>query len=392
MLWFSHSSAVGGAEIGLHEAVTALRHRGIESTVVVPSEGPLADRLRRGNVPVFVHPYRWWMTLAPSRSGRAKNLVALIDIRRTRRLARLIRSSGADVVVTNTITIGLPAIAARTAGVPNIWYVREYGRDDHSLEFDVGDRLAYWMIDRLSSAVIVNSLTLRTHLLEHGVDGAEAVAYTVEVPKRYAEEPPPSAETLQLVLVGAVKPGKGHEDAVRGLAGATALGTRARLTFVGPALETFADAISNLAGELGVGEQIRFTGFKDDPFTEIAAADVCLVSSRREAFGRATIEAMKCARPVIGAASGATAELVQNEVTGLLYPVGDVDALRDAIVRLDRDRDLLTSLGQNARDWATARFTEERYGGDLARVVEQVCRAATRRSASRERPTDEPPR
>jgi glycosyltransferase involved in cell wall biosynthesis len=377
MLWFSHSSAVGGAELGLHEAVTALHHRGIESTVVVPREGPLVDRLRRAEVPVVVHPYRWWMTLGPSRSGRAKNILALVDVRRARRLARLIKSTGADIVVTNTITIGLPAVAARMAGVANIWYVREYGRDDHSLEFDVGDRLAYWMINRLSTAVIVNSLTLRTHLLNHGVTGVEAVAYTVDVPEGRVQAPP-SGATLQLVLVGAVKPGKGHEDAVRALAGAIAAGTRARLTFVGPALETFANTISKLARELGVHEHVRFTGFLEDPFPEISAADVCIVSSRREAFGRATIEAMKCARPVIGAASGATAELVQDGVTGLLYPVGDVDALRDAIVRLDKDRDLLARLGQSARDWATERFTEERYGGDLERVVRMVYRGTAR--------------
>jgi glycosyltransferase involved in cell wall biosynthesis len=398
VLWFSHSSAVGGAEIGLIEAVTALRHHGIESTVVVPNEGPLVDRLRHANVPVLVHPYRWWMTLAPSRKGRTKNLLALVDIRRVRRLARLIKSTGADVVVTNTITIALPAIAARFAGVANIWYVREYGLDDHSLEFDVGDRLAYRLIDRLSRAVIVNSLTLRSHLLDHGVSTAEAVAYTVAVPEGYAQ-PPPSGETLQLVLVGAVKPGKGHEDAVRALAGAIRAGTRARLTFVGPALDTFSETVSKLATELGVNEHVRFTGFLEDPFAEMAAADVCLVCSRREAFGRATIEAMKCGRPVIGAASGATAELVQDEVTGLLYPAGDVDALADAIVRVDGDRDLLVQLGERAREWACERFTEERYGRDLERVVERVARGlevshqpSSPRSATTAPPSDEPPR
>jgi glycosyltransferase involved in cell wall biosynthesis len=382
VLWFSHSSSLAGAELGLHEAVAALRSRGIESTVVVPNEGPLAERLRRADVPVLVHPYRWWMTLAPARHGRIKNILALLDLRRVKRLVSLIRSTGADVVVTNTITIGQPAIAARAAGVGNIWYVREYGRDDHSLEFDLGDRLAYRLINRLSSAVVVNSSTLRAHLQEHGVRAADVVSYTVEVPERYAQAPP-SGETLQLVLVGAVKPGKGHEDAVRALAGALALGARARLTFVGPALEAFADSVTALATELGVDEHVRFTGFLMDPLAELAAADVCLVCSRREAFGRVTVEAMKCARPVIGAASGATAELVQDGVTGLLYPVGDVDALRDAIVRLDHNRDLLARLGENARRWATEQFTAERYGGDLERVVERVYQSASRRSVSR---------
>jgi glycosyltransferase involved in cell wall biosynthesis len=396
VLWFSHSSSLAGAELGLHEAVSALRRRGIESIVVVPNDGPLAARLRDDGVAVLVQPYRWWVSLGPSRDGRLKNILAIFDLRRIRRLAALIKSTGADAVVTNTITIGLPALAARSAGVGNVWYVREYGRDDHSLEFDLGDRLAYWLIDRLSSAVIVNSLALQAHLLEHGINRAELVSYAVDVPDGYAQ-PPPSGETLELVLVGAVKPGKGHEDAVRALAGALEQGTRARLTFVGPTLPAFGEKIAELAGDLGVREHIRFTGFLNNPFEEIAAADVCLVCSRREAFGRATVEAMKCARAVVGAASGATAELIEDGVTGLLYEPGDVAGLRDAVVRLDRDRDLVRRLGENARIWASAQFTVERYAADLERIVSRVCGEtrganAKRRTASPGQPSAERPR
>jgi glycosyltransferase involved in cell wall biosynthesis len=371
VLWFSHSSALGGAEIGMHEAIAALRRRGIESTVVVLSDGPLVDRLRNDGIPVLIHAYRWWMSLGPSRKGRVKNILELANVFHIRRLASLIRATGSDVVFTNTITIALPALAARVAGAQNIWYIREYGRDDHSLEFDVGDRIAYRLIDRLSSAVIVNSLTLGTHLLERGIDGVETVSYAVNVPAGYGGPPPPG-EDLRLVLVGAVKPGKGQEEAVRALAAVREGGTRATLTLVGPTLAAFRESVSKTARDLGVSEHVKFTGFLEDPYPEIAAADICLVCSRREAFGRATIEAMKCGRPVIGAASGATAELIEHGVTGLLYEPGNSVALRDAIVRLDRDRELLRHLGERAQVWATERFTTEAYGRDLERVIDRV--------------------
>jgi glycosyltransferase involved in cell wall biosynthesis len=390
VLWFSHNAAIGGAEIGMHEGVQALRNRGIHASVVIPRDGPLADRLRNDGFAVFVHPYRWWMSLLPSRAGRAKNLFALIDLRARRLLAALIREARADVVITNTIAIAAPAIAARTAGVPNIWYVREYGRDDHSLEFDLGSRLSYRLIDRLSTAVVVNSHTLQAYLHEHGVRKAQVVAYAVEVPERVAR-PSPSSTSFQLALVGTVKPGKGHEDAVRALVQVVEAGTDAQIAFVGPTLAPYQEHISELAADLGVHDRIRFTGFLEDPFSEVAAADVCLVCSRREAFGRSTIEAMKCARPVIGAASGATAELVQHEVTGLLYSPGDVAGLAAAIVRLDRDRELLARLGEQAHDWSTARFNLARYGEDLERVVSTVL-AASRDTLAQARPKRGPRR
>jgi glycosyltransferase involved in cell wall biosynthesis len=356
----------------MHEAIGALRERGICSTVVVPFDGPLVDRLRNDGVAVFIHPYRWWMSLAPSRRGRIKNIVDLANVFRVRRLAALIHATAADVVITNTMTIALPALAARKARVPNIWYIREYGRDDHSLELDIGDRAAYRLIDRLSSAVVVNSSSLRDYLLRHGVAKAEAVSYAVNVPAGSVARPRRPDENLHLVLVGAVKPGKGQEEAVRALAAAREAGAAADLTFVGSSLATFRAWVSEVAVAVGVSDHVRFTGFLDDPYREIAAADVCLVCSRREAFGRATIEAMKCGRAVIGAASGATAELIQDGVTGLLYEPGNIGALRDAIVRLDRDPDLLERLGEQARAWATERFTSERYGRDLERVIDRV--------------------
>jgi glycosyltransferase involved in cell wall biosynthesis len=229
--------------------------------------------------------------------------------------------------------------------------------------------------------VVVNSMTLRAHLLQHGIRSVDAVSYAVRVPDGYGGPPPP-ADELRLVLVGAVKPGKGQEDAVRAVAAARAAGTPATLTLVGPTLAAFRELVSRDALELGVAEHVRFTGFLENPYSEIANADICLVCSRREAFGRATIEAMKCGRPVIGAASGATAELVQDGVTGLLYEPGDPDALRDAIVRLDRDRELLSRLGEQARAWATGRFTVEGYARDLKQMIERV-RSADVTSLSR---------
>jgi glycosyltransferase involved in cell wall biosynthesis len=81
---------------------------------------------------------------------------------------------------------------------------------------------------------------------------------------------------------------------------------------------------------------------------------------------------MKLGRPVVAAASGGTLELVRDGWSGLLYPSGDARALADRIERLHRDPELLRELGRNARGWARATFTRERYAHGLLAVFEDV--------------------
>jgi glycosyltransferase involved in cell wall biosynthesis len=123
-----------------------------------------------------------------------------------------------------------------------------------------------------------------------------------------------------------------------------------------------------------VDDRIELVGFTDDPTESVLTSHVALTCSRMEAFGRATVEAMKLGRPVVGAASGGTLELVRDGWNGLLYTPGDTAALAGRIERLDRDRALLRELAANARSWAAATFTTQRFTDALATVFEDVLR------------------
>jgi glycosyltransferase involved in cell wall biosynthesis len=78
-----------------------------------------------------------------------------------------------------------------------------------------------------------------------------------------------------------------------------------------------------------------------------------------EAFGRVTVEAMQLGRPVIGARSGGTTELIRDGETGLLFEVANPTDLAHKIRQVYEDRDLLSVLGAKARAWSEETFTEE---------------------------------
>ena len=68
---------------------------------------------------------------------------------------------------------------------------------------------------------------------------------------------------------------------------------------------------------------MKFFGYVENTLPLIRGADVLLMCSRYDAFGRVTVEAMKLGKPVIGAKSGGTTELISEGFNGLLYTSGD---------------------------------------------------------------------
>jgi glycosyltransferase involved in cell wall biosynthesis len=119
----------------------------------------------------------------------------------------------------------------------------------------------------------------------------------------------------------------------------------------------YVDRVHAAVDEAALGDRVTFEGALDDPFPAYRGADVVLMCSKDEAFGRVTVEAMKLGLPVIGVDSGGTKELIEDGVTGFLTPPGDAAAMGRAHVDLWTDEEKRGQMGRRARKSAMSRFT-----------------------------------
>jgi len=91
----------------------------------------------------------------------------------------------------------------------------------------------------------------------------------------------------------------------------------------------------------------------------LASLDVLVAPGEQETFCQVIQEAMACAVPVIAPAVGGPADLIDDQRTGLLYPVGQSDQMQQCVDRLLADRELARGLAEAARqavalrDWQT---------------------------------------
>jgi glycosyltransferase involved in cell wall biosynthesis len=375
VVWVSHGIvARGGAELAIVEAKKALEPLGVDVQIVAP-EARRRDVVSLTDDPgVVTVRYGWWAwdrRLPLLRQVRDALVVGPREAAAVLRFVRLFRRLEPDVVVTNTVTIPAAAVAARVLGIPHVWYLHEFGQVDHDLALVLGTRGTRAAVRALSSHVIVNSEAVRRHYFPDGDGAAPAVIpYSVEVEAAAPTARIEPTAPLTLVNVGNLKATKGQEDAVRAIAILRARGIDAQLRLVGAEYDDYGARLRALVAAAGVEDRVSFLGFQPDPFVEVAAADVVIVCSRNEAFGRATVEAMKLGKAVVAAAAAGTAELVRDGENGLLYPPGDTEALADCLERLHADRRLIETLGDNARTWATETFTRSRYGDALRAVLE----------------------
>jgi glycosyltransferase involved in cell wall biosynthesis len=376
--FISHSSSRGGAELSLLELIDALSVRGIECACILPEHGALTELLAQRHVETRVTPFKQWVHTRRSLVGRTRKMVPLRHVSATLRIASAIRRMGCDLVYTNTIAIGVGALAAKIVGRPHIWHLREFGYDDHQLLYDFGSPISRKLIGQLSSACIANSHAVAHEYRPDLANTALTVIYnSVEMPPlgttQPADAPWRQRGAIRCVLLGKFLRGKGQEDAVQAVASLSRTNLPVELLLLGGSADTqYQQHIERLVAQNQLGNHVHILGHSNDPLPLVNTADIVLMCSRREAFGRVTVEGMKLGKPVIGTRSGGTPEILQEGKTGFLYTPGDAGELAGKIRLLHVNPALRDQIGAAARRIACERFHQQRYGSEVEKVLQQV--------------------
>jgi glycosyltransferase involved in cell wall biosynthesis len=138
-----------------------------------------------------------------------------------------------------------------------------------------------------------------------------------------------SSNSPTLISVGRLSKAKGYDDLLLALS-KTLERREVNLILVGDGPER--RYLEEFAEELGVAEYVEFTGFDTNPYKYMARADVFVLSSRSEGLPTVLIEALACGCPIVSTdSSEGVREILGNGEFGTLVPVGDREALADAI-------------------------------------------------------------
>ncbi len=295
------------------------------------------------------------------------------DLGMVSRLASLIRAEKPDLVHLHSRrgadTWG--GLAARLAGVPCVLSRRVDNPES---------RLAVAIKYRLYDHVITISEGIRQVLLSEGLapgkvscvrSAVDATPYLVPVDRAaFCAEFGLPADALVAGVVAQLIPRKGHRYL---LAALPALLARH------PALQVLIFGQGPLEAELraeveaaGLSGAVRFTGFRHDLPRWLGGLDMLVHPADMEGLGVSLLQASAAAVPIVTSRAGGLPEAVQDGVTGILCPPGDVTALAAAIDRLAGDAALRARFGAAGRARILAEFSIDAMVDGNLRVYRQV--------------------
>lgn len=357
ILFVNQTAAVSGAERSLLALIDALE--GSVDRVLACPRGELAEAA--AGLGVRVEPLAG--TAVSFRPHPVHTTRGLLDIARSayqlRSLERRLRPA---VVHANTTRAALLALAPGPRP-PILAHIRDWIPDGRL------PRLVHEVVGRRADLVVANSayvarqfegIPLRrpVRVVHNPVDLGPFDPGRADGPgcrRRLGID----AAVPVLTMVAQITPWKAQDDAIRALAALGERGAGAQLLIVGSAKfagaavqfdnPAFERSLHELAAQLGVGERVHFLGERDDVPELLAASDLLLLPSWREAFGRIAVEAMAMAVPVVATSEGGPAEIVTDGVDGVLAPPRDPQRWAEAIAPLLADPAERTRLGAAAR-------------------------------------------
>ena len=360
VLVLSHSSELsGGAERSMLDLFDEWVSKGLVEPYFIlrkPLAGLEKEITKRGWRYTSVY-YTNWAQRNPTTRKDSIFLNTKTNSKAIYEIEKLIDEISPDIVMTNTIISPWAALAAYYKQVPHVWFVREFGTIDHGHIFEIGRDKTFHDIGILSKMVITNSNTVSQNISEFIDDDKLTVLYNpfkiIKIQEQATESiqnPFVKKDSLKLIMIGRISESKGQSNAADAVGRLVKKGYNIELCIVGsPSLRDDDASLRRVIEKYEIQDRVHIVGQKTNPLPYVAAADIGVMASRMEAFGRVTFEYMVLGKPVIGAKSGATPELIEQNYNGRLFDVENPKSLADNIEFYLKNSKIISKHGTNAK-------------------------------------------
>lgn len=293
------------------------------------------------------------------------------------RIVKVIQQQEVDLVHVNTTYGYVGALAAKKAGVPLVWHLREFVEEDRGASLWHRPTCNQLIASADRVIAISNSIqkkyakfipATRLTRIYNGIDTRRFCRAGRRIQTR---------GLCTFILLGAFDGHKGHFEFCRACAAIAARGVKDfQIWFVGDGQDNVRQECATILEKAGLAERVTYWGFQSRPEDYLEKADIAFMCSRAEAFGRVTVEAMLTGCLVIGANTGGTQELIQDGKTGLLFDFksGESPDLAEKMIYALEHRGEMAEIALAGQKVMAETMTAERNADEVARVYAELLR------------------
>ncbi|MEZ4682174.1 MAG: glycosyltransferase family 4 protein [Caldilineaceae bacterium] len=380
ILYVNPASEISGAEVSLLLLLEGLDRSRFEPTLLVPSEGKLADKARAMGISVKVFPIYPFMI--------EKNLVhsvydALLSITKLHKIYQLYKTVQPDLVHINSYRIGIPfSLVARILNIPSIWHIRDI--PTQSAKRKLVGRVSSIADEVIGiSCAVVDSLEIKhkknVHVIYNGVDFSQ---FDTIKPGKFRSELCLAPDTLLIVSIGQLIPLKGHDLLIKAFSKVVQQ-RNIHLVIVGGEIAKIGHGSSNetsyplrlkqMVSDLGLLDSVTFTGFRSDIPQILTDADLYVhASTSPEGFGRVLVEAMAAGKAVIAPNWGGSVEIVDPEVNGFLFDPCNLEDLVNRLSYCIQHHETLHLVGETGKRSVLPKFSSHLHIANVQKIYHQM--------------------
>jgi len=300
-----------------------------------------------------------------------------LDLWLAYKLSRLIKQKGHQLIHTHTPRTALIGqLASRITSVPMIHHVHSPSNRDteegwRNLRNSIVEKLS---LHRAKMLIPVSS-SLKKYLLNNGYTDNRIRTVCNGVPildktrKQYVV-----GEELVIGTVALFRPRKGTEVLLQALAEVLLAGHQIKLHAVGPFVTpAYQESVKRLVSELGLDQQVTWTGFTSDVIAEFNHMHLFVLPSLYgEGMPMVMLEAMAASLPVISTRVEGIPEVVRDGQDGLLVKPGSVPELVAALLRILTGEVNTNAMGDSGQQRQRASFSDSTMARGVAAVYQEV--------------------
>ena len=356
--------------------ISLLREKyGVKPLVLLPSEGVVCHNLKENNISYLVHNYYWWVNdnkgVFQYWLNKRKQLK---NIFKYRRISKLLQGRNIDLVYSNSVTINIGMLFAKQLHVPHVWHFRE-SLSQFNLSLSLSLSLSLWNKPQNRKYILISDFMMDYYRKYLPQDRMMRIYNGVDLPKGVSRRNPNVVlKRLKVAIVGVACDQKNQMELLQAQALLKAKGVEIETYVIGTNKKEYLAQLEQYIAEHDLKELVHLVGHTDDVFGVLQEMNLGVVCAKDEAFGRTTIEFMLMKMPVVVSDSGANAELVRDYVDGMVYPLGNVSALADAIRNYVENPKLLEEHGKTAYEHARENFSAEQNAEIIYKTINEIMR------------------
>lgn len=382
ILFVAHERNLGGASRSMLALIDELLMQGHTITVLIPVyQSKLRKELVKRNVSIIVKFYGWWqessswkwyLKLAFRFLYYTENITAFF-------LAKRLKNVKIDIVHSNSSVIDIGLRIAKRLHVKHVWHFREYGKDDFSLEYILGKKKSMEIVNSNTDKIVFISKDLASYYHDCINDNLQVVIYNgIASSYLYKKDIKDFNKDKTIFLSSSnLNRNKGQSLILsackllldEGISDFEVL-IAGRASSINEDSIIYEKELHEYADKYLKGN-VAFLGYVDDMFKLRKSTDVELVCSKREAFGRVTVEAMMSSNAVIGSFSGANPELISDNKNGLLFKEDDVVDLSQKMKKVILNQEFRNNLCLEAFE-SSKSFTAKKNAMSIEMLYKEI--------------------